>query len=212
MIHFASDGVQQGVDLHRLLLKVESDCPVVNLHIRDLLHHHLELIVGECNGAVSHHAGRSGVILIVVHVQVHHLLPVLVSLAGVDQLWNVELGCVHLDEIHEPLRLVLGIQAAQLGVEPDVGALRLQAVLQQGDELFEVSPALVGVDKLLQVVWVHNDVHACGLCASELLGSHAGQVDFLPSAGIVGLLCGIDSLGVLTELHMALGQLGVVGD
>mmetsp|Transcript_57855 Transcript_57855/g.165941 ORF Transcript_57855/g.165941 Transcript_57855/m.165941 type:complete len:318 (-) Transcript_57855:3917-4870(-) len=47
MIDFRHDGVEQCSELHGLFLQIERDGAVVDLHVRDLLQHHLELVVRE---------------------------------------------------------------------------------------------------------------------------------------------------------------------
>mmetsp|Transcript_25954 Transcript_25954/g.60007 ORF Transcript_25954/g.60007 Transcript_25954/m.60007 type:complete len:267 (+) Transcript_25954:1067-1867(+) len=168
--------------------------------------------MGEGNWRVEHHARGGRVILIIVHVEEYNLLPMLVPLTCIDELWNVELGSVHLDEVHQPLRLVLGIETAKLCVEANMRPFGLQAILQQCDELFKVTSGLIRVHELLQVIWVNNDLHASSFCTTELLCADAGQVHFLPCPWVVRLLRCINCLCILSKLHVALGQLGVVGD
>ena len=64
-------------------------------------------------GAVLHPGVGGRVVLNAVHVQEHRLLPEVVSLAGVDQLWDIHLCSVHLDEVHELLGFVLGEAGAE---------------------------------------------------------------------------------------------------
>mmetsp|Transcript_102832 Transcript_102832/g.290759 ORF Transcript_102832/g.290759 Transcript_102832/m.290759 type:complete len:976 (+) Transcript_102832:1169-4096(+) len=168
--------------------------------------------MGKCRGAVGHHGVRRSVKLIVVGVQEDGMLPQVVPLAGVDELGNVELGSVQLDEIHQLLGLVLGIQDRQLSVHTDVRAVAAEAAVEQADELLEVAVVLVLGDQLLQVICVHNDVHARNLRATELLRLHASHVDLLPGLGVVGLPGGLHGRGVLAELHVAGGQPGIVRD
>mmetsp|Transcript_108987 Transcript_108987/g.351891 ORF Transcript_108987/g.351891 Transcript_108987/m.351891 type:complete len:1017 (-) Transcript_108987:616-3666(-) len=163
-------------------------------------------------GAVRHHGVRCCVELVVVRVQEDCVLPEVVPLASVDELRDVQLCGVQLDEVHKLLRLVLGVQDGQLCVHADVRTLMGEAAVQEADELLEVTVVLVLRDQLLQVIWVHDDVHARDLRATELLRLHARNVDLLPRLGVVGLASSLHSLGVLTQLHMARGQLGVVGD
>mmetsp|Transcript_97893 Transcript_97893/g.292428 ORF Transcript_97893/g.292428 Transcript_97893/m.292428 type:complete len:285 (-) Transcript_97893:1068-1922(-) len=62
------------------------------------------------------------------------------------------------------------------------------------------------------MVGVHDDVHARYLSAAELLSLDAGNVYLLPGLWVVCLARGLNRLRVLPELHVAGGQLGVIGD
>mmetsp|Transcript_71220 Transcript_71220/g.201809 ORF Transcript_71220/g.201809 Transcript_71220/m.201809 type:complete len:370 (+) Transcript_71220:939-2048(+) len=210
VVNLRQNGVEERVQLHGPLLEVERDGAVVELHVRDLLHDHLELVMSESHGAVGHHRVRGRVVLVVVGVEVHCLLPEEVALAGMDELGDVELRGVHLDEIHKLLRLVLCIQDAELCVHADVRALAGEAGIQEADKLLEVAPLLVVRDELLQMVGVHDDVHAGDLGAAELLRLDARDVDLLPGLRVVGLLRRLHGLGVLAQHHVAGGELGVV--
>mmetsp|Transcript_49881 Transcript_49881/g.106887 ORF Transcript_49881/g.106887 Transcript_49881/m.106887 type:complete len:232 (-) Transcript_49881:3532-4227(-) len=168
--------------------------------------------MGEGCGAVGHHSIRSRVELIVMRVEEDGLLPVIVALASMDELRDVQLRGVQLDKIHELIRLVLCVEAGKLCVHADVRPLVAQTTVKEADELLKVAMLLVLGDQLLQVVRVHNDVHAGNLRAAELLSLHASDVNLLPGLGVVGLACRLNCLGVFTELDMARGELRVVGD
>mmetsp|Transcript_17866 Transcript_17866/g.38286 ORF Transcript_17866/g.38286 Transcript_17866/m.38286 type:complete len:295 (+) Transcript_17866:991-1875(+) len=212
MVDLGDDGVEEGVELHGVLLEVELDGPVIDLVVGDLLQDHLELIVGVRDSTVRHHGVGSGIELVVVHVEEHSLLPEVMSFAGLDELGDVELGGVHLDEVHELLRLVLCVQDGQLGVHAYMRPLAAQAAVQKLNQFLEVAVFLVLRDEVFEVIGMHDDVHACDLRTSELLGLDAGDVDLAPSLGVVCLLRCLYRLRVLAQLHEAGGQLGVVGD
>mmetsp|Transcript_39737 Transcript_39737/g.89625 ORF Transcript_39737/g.89625 Transcript_39737/m.89625 type:complete len:236 (-) Transcript_39737:2442-3149(-) len=161
---------------------------------------------------VGHHGVCGRVELVIVSVEEHSMLPEVMSLAGMDKLGNVQLARVHLDEVHELLRLVLGVQDAQLRVHSNMRPLACEACVQEADEFLEVSLLLVVCNKLLQVVRVHYDVHARDLRATELLGLHAGNVHLLPRLRVVGLSSGLNGVGILPKLHVTRGELGVVGN
>mmetsp|Transcript_7994 Transcript_7994/g.24161 ORF Transcript_7994/g.24161 Transcript_7994/m.24161 type:complete len:827 (-) Transcript_7994:2764-5244(-) len=212
VVHLGHDGVEQCVHLHRILFQVESDGPVVDLMVGDLLEDHLELVMRVRNCAVRHHRIRRSVELVVVRIEEDGLGPEVVALARLNQLGDVELRGVHLDEVHELLGLVLRVQNRELGVHADVGALAAEAGVQKLDELLEVAVLLVLRGKVLQVVRVHDDVHTRDLGAAELFRLHARDVDLPPGLRVVGLFGCLDGLGELAKLHEARGELGVVRD
>ncbi len=153
-----------------------------NLHVRDLLHVDWNWSRINADGAVLHHGVGGQVVLNVVHVQEHRLLPVVVALAGVDQLWDFQLRNVHLDEVHEFLGFVLGLEDAELCVHANVRPLAAEAAVEECEELLKVPRPLVVSDELLEVIRVHDDVHACNLCTVELLSvTQAMLTSFSPS-------------------------------
>mmetsp|Transcript_73476 Transcript_73476/g.202808 ORF Transcript_73476/g.202808 Transcript_73476/m.202808 type:complete len:272 (-) Transcript_73476:1729-2544(-) len=212
VVHLGRQCVEQRVQQHGLLVQVELHRAVVELSVGNLLHDHLEVVVREGRGAVCHHGVGSLVVLVVVRVEVHSVLPVVVALAGLDELWDVQLRDVQLDEVHELLRLVLRIQPCKLGVHANVRVFAVEATIQQAHELFETTALLVLGDELLQVVRMHNDVHASNLRATELLGLHTCNVNLLPCLGVVGLPCSLHCLGVLAKLNMTGGKLRGIRD
>mmetsp|Transcript_49882 Transcript_49882/g.106893 ORF Transcript_49882/g.106893 Transcript_49882/m.106893 type:complete len:672 (-) Transcript_49882:2191-4206(-) len=161
---------------------------------------------------MRHHRVRSRVELVILRVQEDGMLPVVVTLASLDDLRDVQLRSVQLDEIHELFGLVLGVEDRQLGVHANVGTIAGEAAVEEADESLEGALLLVLSDELLQMVRVHDDVHASDLCASELLGLDASNVHLLPCLGVVSLPCRFDGLGVLAQVHVARGELRIVGD
>mmetsp|Transcript_45208 Transcript_45208/g.105419 ORF Transcript_45208/g.105419 Transcript_45208/m.105419 type:complete len:407 (+) Transcript_45208:908-2128(+) len=212
MVHLWCNRGEEGIQLHWLFVQVELHSPVVELHVGDLLHDHQELIVGKGHRAVSHHGVGGLVKLIVVSVEENSMLPVVMPLACVDKLRNVQLLNIHLDEIHKHLWLVLRIHRGQLGVHTNMGTFVAKSCLQQLHQSIKAALLLVLRDHFFQVVWMDDDVLSGDLCTSELLCLHAGQVDLLPRFGVVGLLRRLNCLGVLSELNMAGGQAPVVRD
>mmetsp|Transcript_46457 Transcript_46457/g.110420 ORF Transcript_46457/g.110420 Transcript_46457/m.110420 type:complete len:206 (+) Transcript_46457:1017-1634(+) len=205
MIHLGRDGAQQGVQLHWLLIQVELDRTIVELHVGDLLHDHQELVMREGHRAVSHHRVGRLVVLIIVRVQEHGMLPVVVPLARIDELGDVQLRHVHLDEVHQHLWLVLRIHRGQLCVHAHMSTLVAEPGFQQLHQRIEAALLLVLGNHLLQMVRVNNNVLACNLCTAELFRLDAGQVHLLPCLGVVRLLRRLDRLRVLSELHVAGG-------
>mmetsp|Transcript_7009 Transcript_7009/g.17530 ORF Transcript_7009/g.17530 Transcript_7009/m.17530 type:complete len:212 (+) Transcript_7009:940-1575(+) len=210
MVGLGGDGVQQRIHLKGLLVEVKLDGAVINLHVGNLLHNHLELVMREGRRAVRHHRVRSGVKLVVVSIQKNRLLPEVMALASVGQLWDVQLRCVHLDEIHKLLRLVLRVKNRELRVHADVGALVAEACIQERDQLLEVAMLFVLHDELFEVVGVNDNVHRRDLGALELLRRNARGVELLPDLRIVGLPSRVNGLRVLPEVHVARGKFRVV--
>ena len=137
---------------------------------------------------------------------------IVVPLARLDHLGDVQLRGVELDEVHELLRLVLGVEDGQLRIQADVRALTVEAAVQQAHQRVEGALLLVLRDQLLEVVRVHDDVHARELGAAVLLRLDARNVHLLPGPRVVGLLRRVDGRGVLLQLHVAGGELRVVRD
>mmetsp|Transcript_30633 Transcript_30633/g.49145 ORF Transcript_30633/g.49145 Transcript_30633/m.49145 type:complete len:261 (-) Transcript_30633:689-1471(-) len=161
---------------------------------------------------MGHHGVGSLVKLIVVGEQEDRLLPVVVPLTCLDELGDVELLRIQLDEVHQFLCLVLGIENCKLGVHTDVSALVAEARVQERNKLLERARRLILRNELVEVVRVDNDVHRAHLCTAELLSLDASAVHLLPSLRVVRLLRGLNSLGILTELNVACSELGVGGD
>mmetsp|Transcript_33252 Transcript_33252/g.72654 ORF Transcript_33252/g.72654 Transcript_33252/m.72654 type:complete len:226 (-) Transcript_33252:2344-3021(-) len=161
---------------------------------------------------VRDHGVGSRIKLVVLNVQLHSLLPVVMPLAGPADLRDVQLGTVHLDEVHELLWLVLGVQHTQLSVHSDVGPLVAQAVLQQHHQFLEMSVLFVVHNELLQVIRVDNNVHTGHLGHAELVGGYTCGVHLLPSLRVVGLLRGVNSKLKLSQLNEARRKPSIVGD
>mmetsp|Transcript_10474 Transcript_10474/g.36145 ORF Transcript_10474/g.36145 Transcript_10474/m.36145 type:complete len:1393 (-) Transcript_10474:82-4260(-) len=149
--------------------------------------------------------------LVVRAVQPRQGLPVLLGLAGPDELWNVDLVREQLQVLHQLVELVLGVQNSQLGEDSHVRALQSEASLHEGDELLVLAPALVELADVLQVIGVHDDAQAAELSEPVLLLLHAGKADLLPGLGRVGLARGLHGGLVLLELHESAGEPSPVG-
>lgn len=87
-----------------------------------------------------------------------------------------------------------------MGLVPD------QAVLQKEDHLLGHLVGLVLLDKVVEVVVVDDNVLACGGGQLELAGGDAGDGDFLPGTGVVGLAGSLDGGGVLLEVDQTTGD------
>ena len=81
------------------------------------------------------------------------------------------------------LGLVFGVEDGELCEHSHVGPLQPQGGFQQAHELLEVSPILVVVDQILQLVGVHNDVKAAHLGQTELVILNTRETNFLPRPG-----------------------------
>mmetsp|Transcript_3295 Transcript_3295/g.10326 ORF Transcript_3295/g.10326 Transcript_3295/m.10326 type:complete len:1450 (+) Transcript_3295:864-5213(+) len=212
MVQARGEHLDELLQLQRVLVQVELDGAVEQLLVADLLDHVQELLVLEGGGRVLDHDARRLVRVAALHEQEGGLPPVAPLLAGAQQLGHVAALPVDAAVLHQLVRLVLGVEHAQLGEDAGVRLLQAHALLQQADELLPVAVPLVVVDELLQVVGRHDDVQAADLGQLELGGGHAGGVDLLPGAHAVGLARRVDGGAEVAQLDVAGGQLGVVAD
>lgn len=90
------------------------------------------------------------------------------------------------------LRLVLGVQNAQLGEHAHVGAFQAESRFKQVNQFLKVATILVIVDQVLQLVGMDDYMQAAHLSETELLVVDAGEAHFLPCASAVGLACRVD--------------------
>mmetsp|Transcript_2450 Transcript_2450/g.6170 ORF Transcript_2450/g.6170 Transcript_2450/m.6170 type:complete len:320 (-) Transcript_2450:3540-4499(-) len=193
-------------------LQVEADALVVHLHARHLDADVLELHVLPRVGRVGDHDGRGVVKLVVRDVQEGELLPVLELLAHTNEARNVEARGKQLEVLHEALRLVLGVQDAELGEDAHVRAFQADAALHERDKLLKVALRLVVAADLLEVVRVDNDVERAQLRQPELALVHARKAHLLPRARAVGLARRVHGRLELAQVHQRAGQPAVVGD
>jgi len=93
-----------------------------------------------------------------------------------------------------------------------VGPFQAKASLKQRNQLVKVSVALILLDKVLQLIGMHNKVKTANLCQTELFLGNAGFVDLLPDLDAVGLASALDSGLVVLQVHKRRGKLGPVRD
>ena len=102
--------------------------------------------------------------------------------------------------------MVFGQGDTQLGEHAHVSALETQALLEQADELIEVSVALIVLYKFLELLGINNQVETADLSKPKFLLVDAGFVDLLPHLDVVCLAGTLDGgLGV-AEMHKGGGQ------
>ena len=101
--------LQEVVQQVRVLLQVEGDGLVVDLHIGHLDGHILEEHMLPCQRGVVHHDQGCIVVLVILDVQEDQLFPVVVVLAHADEAGDVEPRAEQLQVLHQLLVLVLGI-------------------------------------------------------------------------------------------------------
>mmetsp|Transcript_2864 Transcript_2864/g.8698 ORF Transcript_2864/g.8698 Transcript_2864/m.8698 type:complete len:265 (-) Transcript_2864:3508-4302(-) len=190
----------------RLLVQVEADGAVVQLHVRNLDQNIFErAVIPRVRRVVDHHHRRV-VVLVVLAVQEGQLLPVLLLVARADEARDVDARGIQLDVLHQRLDLKLGVHDAQLGEDAHVRALQPQARLEQCDELVELALALVEVGNLVQLVGVHDDVQARHLRQALLALQGALKAHLLPRAHRVGLARGVHRRLELAQLDQRARQ------
>ncbi|GJC99267.1 hypothetical protein ColKHC_08093 [Colletotrichum higginsianum] len=208
----SSERLEQVRKQRGVLLEVEVDGAVVDLQVGNLDDNLLELLVlPRVLGALNDRQG--GVVkLIVVVVAEHQLGPEVRLLAGTDNLGEVHSAPEELQVLHETLRVVLGQSNTEFGEHAHVGTLKTKTLLQEADELIEVTVALVLLDKGLQLLGIYDKVKTADLGEAELLLLDASLVDLLPDLNVVGLASTLDGGLVLPEVDEGRSQLGPVGD
>jgi len=172
-----------------LVIQVESDGPVVNLWVGDLVQAFLELRVVPCHAGVLHHVAGCIVVLLVLHEQQVELGEVTVTLAFANDFGELKAGLVQLDVLHELLGLEFGVQNGKLGEDRGTSTTGFggsNSCLHKGDELVKEATALVGLENILNLVSVGDKIQAAHLAQTELLGVHASLENLLPGATVVG--------------------------
>mmetsp|Transcript_2609 Transcript_2609/g.4887 ORF Transcript_2609/g.4887 Transcript_2609/m.4887 type:complete len:202 (-) Transcript_2609:124-729(-) len=196
----------------RSVLQVEVDGLVAELSAVDLGQNILEnLMIPGLRGVLHHHL--DGVVeLVIMSVQEAGLRPVMVLLANANHFVGIDTAVEQFDVLHKSLRLVLGIQNAQLSKHAHVGPLVPQPSLHEGDQLFKVPSGFIEMNQRLQLICMHNDVQCAHLCQPELRRINACTIHFLPRLDAVGLLGSIHSSIEALQSHQRNRQAGVVGD
>lgn len=85
-------------------------------------------------------------------------------------------------------------------------------LFEQLHKLDTLSCSLIVPDKILEVVWVHDDVQTAYVGEADLVCFETSQAHFLPRRHAVGLGGRFDCFSVLLQVDVAEGELGVVVD
>ena len=90
--------------------------------------------------------------------------------------------------------------------------VKSKALLHQANRLVEVSPDLVVLDQVIEVIGVDDDVKSCACCESELFNLDTSVADVLPRRDSVRLTGRCDGLAILVQVEVAERQFRIVVD
>lgn len=98
--------------------------------------------------------------------------PMLVLLAGSDQLWNMQSVGVGSDMVHQSMWEILSKHNTKVGVDSIMGSIMAHALLKKTDQLFMISKLLVVLNEFFQMIWKDNNVETTLSSSGEFLCSY----------------------------------------